>query len=305
MSRFEFFSLLFLVCISILFIYNSYYSTNLSYSRKITTSFTFSPSALSALSYLFYLFIFSHYCDNSVGRFVFVQTGGQRKRLGQRWETAAGFVFCSVGRFLVSLFRFPLTALFRAFFLLISQMRAHRSRDIRFVNEWIIDEWLLEWRFAIHFYSFFTLLVIIFFFFWVKYFLGELICNFFNFWMTSPYIFKSCLLLFKQIILRWNQFPIVCDTCFGFISLFVFIKSSLILDYAYIFGYRQYWTITNVNLFKRKKKLEILAFQRFSMRRIACHYLSLILFLFIISPLSLEIRPSLHQPSPDRFLTYQ
>ena len=172
MSRFEFFSLLFLVCISILFIYNSYYSTNLSYSRKITTSFTFSPSALSALSYLFYLFIFSHYCDNSVGRFVFVQTGGQRKRLGQRWETAAGFVFCSVGRFLVSLFRFPLTALFRAFFLLISQMRAHRSRDIRFVNEWIIDGWLLEWRFAIHFYSFFTLLVIIFFFFLGKIFFG-------------------------------------------------------------------------------------------------------------------------------------
>ena len=56
---------------------------------------------------------------------------------------------------------------------------------------------------------------------------------------------------------------------------------------------------------EEKKKLEILAFQRFSMRRIACHYLSLILFLSIISPLSLEIRPSLHQPSPDRFLTYQ
>ena len=36
--------------------------------------------------------------------------------------------------------------------------------------------------------------------------------------------------------------------------LFVFIKSSLILDYAYIFGYRLYWMpITNVNLFRRKK----------------------------------------------------
>ena len=222
MSRFEFFSLLFLVCISILFIYNSYYSTNLSYSRKITTSFTFSPSALSALSYLFYLFIFSHYCDNSVGRFVFVQTGGQRKRLGQRWETAAGFVFCSVGRFLVSLFRFPRP--FSGFFRFVDFLNARAQITEYPVNEWIIDEWLLEWRFAIHFYSFFTLLVIIFFFFWVKYFLGELICNFFNFWMTSPYIFKSCLLLFKQIILRWNQFPIVCDTCF-FLFLYLFLSS--------------------------------------------------------------------------------
>ena len=70
--------------------------------------------------------------------------------------------------------------------------------------------------------------------------------------------------------------------------LFVFIKSSLILDYAYIFGYRLYWMpITNVNLFRRKKKLEILAFQRFSMRRIACHYLSLILFsLYFFPPLT-------------------
>ena len=86
----------------------------------------------------------------------------------------------------------------------------------------------------------------------------------------------------------WATFPsprlcVVCDTCFGFIYLFVFIKSSLIL--AYIFGSRLYWIPdTNVNLFR--KKLEILAFQRFSMRRIACHYLSLFLFLSIFPPLT-------------------
>ena len=56
---------------------------------------------------------------------------------------------------------------------------------------------------------------------------------------------------------------------------------------------------------EEKKKLEILAFQRFSMRRIACHYLSLILFSLYFFPLSPETRPSLHQPSPDRFLAYQ
>ena len=83
--------------------------------------------------------------------------------------------------------------------------------------------------------------------------------------------------------------PIVCDTCFGFIYLFVFIKSSLIL--AYIFGSRLYWIPdTNVNLFRKiiylESKLEILAFQRFSMRRIACHYLSLFLFLSIFPPLT-------------------
>ena len=38
---------------------------------------------------------------------------------------------------------------------------------------------------------------------------------------------------------------------------------------------------------EEKKKLEILAFQRFSMRRIACHYLSLILFsLYFFPPLT-------------------
>ena len=123
-------------------------------SGKSTTSFTFSPSALSALSLLSFIF-FSRQLRSTIS----FRREVKDTRLGQLWATATGFVFCSVGRFLVSLFRFPRP--FSGFFRFVDFLNARAQITEYPVNEWIIDEWLLEWRFAIHF--FFTLLVVFFF----------------------------------------------------------------------------------------------------------------------------------------------
>ena len=128
---------------------------NKSFFRGKALLVSLSRHQLSRLSLSCLLFFFSRQLRSTIS----FRREVKDTRLGQLWATATGFVFCSVGRFLVSLFRFPRP--FSGFFRFVDFLNARAQITEYPVNEWIIDEWLLEWRFAIHF--FFTLLVVFFF----------------------------------------------------------------------------------------------------------------------------------------------